>query len=171
MKTFTNRGAMLIFVSLTAVALFTVTIGPAAGALSVKACQLVTAGDVQRLLGGGYSQEALMNNPQMSTCGYNKSGEKQNVVSVLAKLEIDPAAKVLKAEQDLAKQHGAPILSAARLGQGAYVFGPVGSGDQERAYIAFGKGKIRVIISVVTNGSVNAIATRKLAEIAYSRLK
>jgi hypothetical protein len=77
-------GGATIVVAFALMALCAAAIAPAAGALPMKACQLVTAKDVQGVLGDGYTTQDLGENEIMSTCAYTKGKEsvKESAVSI-----------------------------------------------------------------------------------------
>jgi len=163
-------GGAQAVVALAVMALSAAVIAPAAGALSMKACQLVTAKDVQGVLGGGYTTKDMLENQIMSQCAYTKG--KEAVVGISIQQSIYDSAQYLQMLQAGIKQQGVGVTPVGGLGEGAfYVLGPDAQKKPEQFQLYFGKGNQHVIISVVTGGKPNIVAAQKLAEIAYSRLK
>ncbi len=164
-------GAMLIVVSLAAMALFAVAIAPAAGALSMKACQLVTVKDVRGVLGDGYTPQNLQENQIMSQCAYTK--DKDTAVGISLQQTIYDSAQYLKMEQAGIKQQGGQvtITPVNGLGEGAFYFVSPVANPLPTFQLHFGKGNLEVILQVHTGGKPNIDAAQKLAKIAYSRLK
>ncbi|HET8999283.1 MAG TPA: hypothetical protein VFP86_06530 [bacterium] len=163
----------MIAVSLAAMALFAVAIAPAAGALSMKACQLITAKDVQSVLGDGYTAQNMMENEIMSQCAYTKGKEavKEAAVSISLQQTIYDSVQYLKTAQEGIKQNGGPAVTpVGGLGEGAfYVVDP--KQKPPILLLQFGKGKLEVVLSVLRGGKPDIEAAQKLAKIAYSRLK
>src|SRR5215467_14343830 len=91
---------------------------PASATLPMKSCELITAKDVDSVLGGGYAPQDLMSNQIMSMCGYTKG--KGEAVSITLKREFQSAGELLKIEQDGIKQRGIPVTPLNGLGIGAY---------------------------------------------------
>lgn len=164
-------GATLIVVSLAAMALVAVVIAPAAGALSMKACQLITAKDVLGVLGDGYTPQTLAETQVMSMCGYNKSGG--NAVVINLQQTIYDSAQYFKMQQaGMKQQGGVTVTPVGGLGDGAYYWlGPDAQKHPEQFQLQFGKGNQVVAISVVNGGKPNIEAAQKLAKIAYARLR
>ena len=165
-------GVATIVVAFAVMALCAAAIAPAAGALSMKACQLVTARDVQGVLGDGYTTQDLLENQIMSQCGYKKGGD--NVVLINLQQSIYDSAQYLKTEQAGMKQQGGGVTltPVGGLGEGAFYFlGPDAQKTPGQFQLHFGKGNRLVIVSVATGGKPNIDAAQKLAKIAYSRLK
>jgi hypothetical protein len=164
-------GAMLIVVSLTAMALFAVAIAPATGALSMKACQLVTVKDVQGVLGDGYTTQDILENQIMSQCGYTKG--KDTVVGISLQQTIYDSAQYLKTEQaGIKQQEGQVTVTPVNgLGEGAFYFVSPVANPLPAFQLHFGKGNLVVALQVHTDGKPNIDAAQKLAKIAYSRLK
>ncbi len=161
-------GATLIVVALAAMALFAVAIAPAAGALSMKACQLITAKDVQGVLGDGYKPQTLQESQIMSVCGYNKGGD--NAVVISLQQTIYDSAQYLNMEQTGIKQQGGAVTPVGGLGEGAFYLLDPGK-NPPIFQLHFGKGNLEVILSTLKGGKPNIDAAQKLAKIAYSRLK
>jgi hypothetical protein len=155
--------AMLISISL---ALLTASSALAAGSLAMKACELLTRKDVEGVLGSGYTPQEMLNNQIMSACAYTKG--KVDVVSVTLKQEFYGAAQVLKMEQEGIKQQGGAITPVNGLGEGAYY---LLDSKNNIFQLNFGKGKLRVIVTVNSGGKPNIEAALKLAKIVYPRLK
>ncbi len=166
-------GGATIVVAVAVMALCAAAIGPAAGALSMKACQLVTAKDVQGVLGDGYTAQDLLENQIMSQCAYTKGKEavKEAAVSISLQQTIYDSVQYLKMTQEGIKQNGGPAVTpVGGLGEGAfYVVDP--RQKPPVFLLQFGKGNLEVILSVLTGGKPNIDAAQKLAKIAYSRLK
>lgn len=163
-------GAMVIFIWLAVLALFAAGIAPAAGALSIKACQLVTTKDAQGVLGDGYTPQDMTENQIMSMCGYKKGGD--NAVLISLQQTIYDSAQYLKMTHDGIKQQGGgvTVTPVGGLGEGAfYVVDPSKKPPIFQLY--FGRGNLEVILSVLTGGKPNIDAAQKLAKIAYSRLR
>ncbi len=163
-------GGATLVVALVVMVLSAAVIAPAAGALSMKACQLIVAKDVQGVLGDGYTPQNMVENQIMSVCGYTKG--KESVVSIGLQQSIYDSAQFLKMTQAGIKQQGVGVTPVGGLGEGAfYVLGPNPQENPGQFQLYFGKGNQYVIISVVTSGKPNIAAAQKLAKIAYSRLK
>jgi hypothetical protein len=137
----------------------------AAGSLPMKACELVTAKDVESVLGAGFAPKEVLNNNIMSSCGYAKN--KLDVVGVTLKREFLSAAQELQMEQDGIKQQGVQVTPVSGLGEGAYYF----VDPKNNFQLNFGKGNLRVILAVESGGKPNIDAALKLAKMAYPRLK
>lgn len=155
----------LIWVSLAVMALFAVEVAPAAGALPMKACQLITAKDVQGVLGGGYAQEEVLDNQVQSYCVYKKA--EGTAVGVQLSRQIMDAGQYLEMVQASMKREGKPVTPVAGLGKGAAL---MGYDEQKNIGLTFGKGTLLASVSVFTGGKPNVDAAQKLATIAYSRL-
>jgi hypothetical protein len=165
-------GGARVVVALVVMALSAAVIAPAAGALSMKACQLVTLKDVQGVLGDGYAPQNLTESQIMSTCGYkyNKGGE--NAVIISLQQTIYDSAQYLKITQGGIKQQGAAVAVTPVGGLGEGAFYVVDPGHKPPLFqLYFGKGTLEVVLSVITGGKPNIEAAQKLAKIAYSRLK
>ncbi len=141
----------------------------------MKACQLITAKDVQGVLGDGYSDaQVVVENQTMSQCAYTKGKEavKEAAVSITLQQTIYDSLQYLKMTQQGIRQNGGPpVVPVGGLGEGAfYVVDP---GKNPPIFLLqFGKGNLEVILSVLTGGGKpNIDAAQKLAKIAYSRLK
>jgi len=156
------RRGTVILISL---ALLIANAVPAAGALPMKACELLTLKDVESVLGAEYTPQEMLNNQIMSACAYTKS--KVDVVSVMLKQEFHGAAEVLKMEQEGIKQQGRAITPVTGLGDSAYY---LLDSKTNIFQLNFGKGKLRVIVTVNSGGKPNVDAAMKLAKIAYPRL-
>jgi hypothetical protein len=138
----------------------------AARALPMKACELLTVKDIESALGAGYTPKEILDNQIMSACAYTKG--KGDAVSITLKQEFQGAAQILKMEQDGLKQRGGQTTPVSGLGEGAYYL--LDSG-KDVFLLNFGKGNLRVIVSVDSSGKPNIDAALKLAKIAYPRLK
>ncbi len=165
-------GGATIVVAFALMALCAAAIAPAAGALPMKACQLVTAKDVQGVLGDGYTTQDLLENEIMSTCAYTKGKEaaKEAAVSISLQRTIYDSVQYLKMTQEGINQQGGAVTPVGGLGEGAfYLLDP---GKKPPVFLLqFGKGNLEVILSVLTGGKPNIDAAQKLAKIAYSRLQ
>jgi hypothetical protein len=157
-------GAILIFVALAMIALFTIDFEPAAGALSIKACQLITATDVQGVLGNGYTQEDLLENEITSVCGYKK-GDGNAIVVHLSQSVTDVGVEQAGIRQHAGKS--VTVTSVDGLGEGAFYF----VDDKQNFQLIFGKGGRRVGLSVLTGRVPNIDAALKLGKVAYPRLR
>jgi hypothetical protein len=163
-----RRGWAATVIVASLVGIFAVEIAPAAGALSMKACQLVTAKDVEGVLGGGYTPQSITEKQIMSVCGYNKGGD--NVVGVSLQQTIYDSAQYLNMEHEGIKQQGGAVTSVAGLGEGAfYLLAPEKKPPVFQLH--FGKGNLEVILQVMTGGKPNIDAAQKLGRIAYWRLR
>ena len=164
-------GGATVGVALAIVIVSAIVTAPAVGALSMKACQLVTAKDVQSVLGAGYTQQTMTENQVMSVCGYNKGGGNAVIISLQQTIYNQP--QYLKMEQEGIKQQpgGAGVLtSVSGLGEGAfYLLDP--KNDPPIFQLHFGKGNLEVIVTVMSGGKPNIDAAQKLAKIAYPLLK
>jgi len=138
----------------------------AARALPMKACELLTAKDIESVLGAGYTPKEILDNQIMSDCAYTKS--KGDAVTITLKQEFQGAGQVLKMEQEGIKQRGGQVSAVSGLGEGAYYL--LDSG-KNIFLLNFGKGNLRVIVSVDSGGKPNIDAGMKLAKIAYPRLR
>lgn len=152
-------------VSLAVTALVVVAIAPAAGALPMKACQLITAKDVQGVVGSGYTEEELPNNDVQSYCGYKRA--EGNAVGIQLSRQIMDAGQYLETVQTGMKQQGRPATPVAGLGKGAFYWV---DDKQHQMLFYFGKGTLVVGLSVFTGGKPDIDAAQKLGKIAYSRL-
>ncbi len=169
-------GGATIVVVFALMALGAGAIAPAAGALPMKACQLVTAKDVQGVLGDGYTTQDVLETEIMSMCAYTKGKEavKEAAVSISLQRTIYDSAQYLKMTQEGIKQQGGAAVTltpVGGLGEGAfYVVDP--RQKPPIFQLHFGKGNLEVILSVLTGGGKpNVDAALKLAKIAYPRLK
>jgi hypothetical protein len=160
--------ATLILASLAVIAVFAVEVAPAAGALSMKGCELVTAKDVQGVLGDGYTPQNMTESQVMSVCGYKKGAD--NAVLISLQQTIYASAQYLRMEQEGIKQQGGAVTSVAGLGEGAFYLLDPGK-NPPIFQLHFGKGNQEVILTVMTGGKPNIDAAQKLAKIAYSRLR
>src|SRR5215471_9686575 len=88
----------------------------AAAPLPMKACDLVTAKDVESVLGSGFAPQDIVTNEVMSTCGYER--KKVDVVGITLKREYLSAAQVLQMEQAGIKQAGVLVTPVSGLGEG-----------------------------------------------------
>lgn len=139
---------------------------PAAGALPMKACELLTVKDVETVLGAGYAPQEVLNNQIMSMCGYTKHNV--DVVSVTLRQEIYGIAQALQLEQEGIKQQGGQITPVSGLGEKAYY---LLDSRKNIFQLNFGKGKLRVTVTAESSGKPNIDAALKLAKVAYLRLK
>lgn len=156
-------GAMLGSIALVGIGLLIANVVPAVGALSMKACELLTLKDVQGVVGSGYTQETTIENAIMSVCVYKK-GNGNAVIVTLSRKSVD-----LKVEQAAIKQqkwNSVTVTPVGGLGEGAYSLD-----DKQIFALNFGKGGLKGTLSVQTDGKPNTGATLKLAKIAYSRLR
>ncbi len=172
MQSIGRCGGATIVVAFALMALCAAAIAPAAGALSMKACQLVTAKDVQGVLGDGYTAQDMLENEIMSQCAYTKgkAAVKEAAVSIGLQQTIYDSVQYLKMTQEGIKQQGGAVTPVAGLGEGAFYL--LDSKKNPPVFLLqFGKGNLEVILSVLTGGKPNIDAAQKLAKIAYSRLK
>ena len=133
----------------------------------MKACQLITAQDVQGVLGAGYTAQNMTENPIMSVCGYKKGAD--NGVLVSLQQTIYDSAQYLNTEQTGIKQQGGAVTPVGGLGAGAFYLLDPGK-NPPVFQLHFGKGNLEVILTVITAGRPNVDAARKLAKVAYARL-
>jgi hypothetical protein len=138
----------------------------AARALPMKACELLTVKDMETVLGAGYTPKEILDNQIMSACAYTKG--KGDAVTITLKQEFQSADQILKMEQEGIKQRGGQISAVSGLGDNAYYL--LDSG-KNIFLLNFGKGNLRVIVSVDSGGKPNIDAAMKLAKIAYPRLR
>lgn len=166
-----SGGATLIFVSLAAIALFTVKIVPAGGASPGNACELLTLKDVQGVLGSGFTPRQdvplIGQMPTMSNCAYSKGGDSAVVVSL--QQTIYDSAQYLNMAQAGIKQQGGTVTPVGGLGEGAFYLLDPGK-DPPIFQLYFGKGNREVILEVLTGRKPNIDAAQTLAKIAYARL-
>ena len=162
-KNYKHPGAMLILMTM---ALLPAYLRATAGSLPMKACELLTAKDVEKVLGAGYAPQDVPNNQIMSSCVYVKN--KVDVASVTLKQGFYSAAQELQMEQAGIKQQGGPVTPVSGLGEGAYY---LLDSEKNIFELNFGKGKLRITVMVESGGKPNIDAALKLAKIAYPRLK
>jgi len=162
-KNFTSWRAPRTFISL---ALLVASAASTARALPMKACELLTAKDIESVLGAGYTPKEIMDNQIMSDCAYTK--RKGDAVIITLKQEFQGAGQVLKMEQEGVKQQGKHVTPLSELGEGAYY---LLDSKTDVFLLNFGKGNLRVIVSVMSVSKPNIEAALKLAKIAYPRLK
>ena len=154
--------AIVVSISL---AVLIASAAPVAGALPMKACELLTVKDVESVLGARYTAQEGVSNQIMSSCAYTKS--KLDVVTVTIMQVFRGEAQTLQMEQEGIKQQGGPITPVSGLGESAYY---LLDSKNNIFQLNFGKRNLRATVVVESGGKPNIEAALKLARIAYPRL-
>jgi hypothetical protein len=136
----------------------------AAGSMPMKACELITAKDVETILGSGFAPQDVLDTEITSTCAYVKN--KVGVVSVTLTRDSMSAAQLLQIQQAGFKQQGLQVTPVSGLGESAYYV----INSESDFVLNFGRGNLRVMLAE-SGGKPNIEAALKLARMAYPRLK
>jgi len=141
-----------------------------AGPKLPDACTLLTAADVEQVVGPGFQLSPFRGTASdNSNCGYLK--DKENVVNLLIVDGGRDMSKRLKEMQKVYTQQNHKVVPIEGAGDGAFYVETTNSITKEPVIaVHFGKGEWHAVLEVKINGKPDANAEQKLAKIIYSKL-
>jgi hypothetical protein len=141
-----------------------------AGPKLPDACTLLTAADVEQVIGSGFQLSPFHGTASdNSNCGYIK--DKQNVVNLLIVDGGQDMSKALKEMQKVYTQQNHKVVPIDGVGEGAFYVESTNSITKEPLIaVHFGKGEWHFVLEVKLNGKPDAESEQKLAKIIYGRL-
>ena len=137
------------------------------------ACTLLTAQDVQSVVGAGFELSPFHGmSSDSSNCGYTK--DPKNVANLTLIPASGGAAATLSGMMKMQSERGFKVTPVQGLGEGAYYGEKNIPGAKQFPNVAtlhFGKGEIQALLDVQLNGKPDIEAAQKLAKLVYDRMK
>lgn len=134
------------------------------------ACKILTAQDVEKILGTGFQPSPLnQTTKEHSICGYTKGLNDSAAIEILQVEGMDGAA-VIKELQKHFNTEGKKVVPVSDLGEGAfYMDAPNPITGAPVIITHFAKGPFHASVDVKVNGKHDADAEQKIAKAAYTK--